>query len=156
MSAKSSVRRQAGFTLTELLAVVAVIAVLTSLAMPSFTNIISRNRAKGAATDLYVALTKARSEAVKRNANVTLSPNAGGWQAGWQTTDALNNVLDTHAAVNGVTIANGPANVVYQSSGRIQGAAAPSFLITGTGSYSVQRCVAISLSGRPNVKSSAC
>jgi type IV fimbrial biogenesis protein FimT len=152
MSAKSSVRRLAGFTLTELLAVVTVTAVLASLAMPSFTKIISSNRAKGAATDLYVALTKARSEALKRNANVTLSPNAGGWQAGWQITDAANNVLDTHSAVNGVTIANGPATVVYQSSGRIRGAAAPSFLIT---SPSAQRGVCTSLSGRPYVKTSS-
>jgi type IV fimbrial biogenesis protein FimT len=153
--AKDSMRsRLAGFTLIELLTVLMVIAVLATLALPGFTSLIATTRAKGAATDLYVALIKTRSEALRRNASVTLSPNAGGWQLGWQIADASNSVLDTHGTVNGVTIANGPANVVYQSSGRIQGSAAPAFLVTG--SSSVQRCVSATTSGRPYLKASTC
>jgi type IV fimbrial biogenesis protein FimT len=148
--------RVAGFSLIELVTVLAVAAVLVTLALPSFSNLISANRARGATTDLYVALTKTRSEALKRNANVTLSPNAAGWQAGWQILDANGNVLDTHAAVNGVTITNGPANVIYQSSGRVQGNTAQAFLITGSGSSPAQRCVSTAPNGRPYIKSSAC
>jgi type IV fimbrial biogenesis protein FimT len=143
--------RPAGFTLIELVTVLTVMGVLAGLAMPAFTSLIATTRAKGAATDLYVALIKTRSEALRRNANVTLSPNAGGWQSGWQIADATAVVLDTHGAVGGVTIANGPANVVYQSSGRIQGNAAPAFLVTAAGSSSIQRCVSASASGRPYV-----
>jgi type IV fimbrial biogenesis protein FimT len=146
----------AGFTLIELLIVVTVTALLLTLGVTSFNNLISANRAKAAATDLYVALTKTRSEALKRNANVTLSPNAGGWQSGWNVVDATALVLDTHGAVSGVTITNGPANVVYQSSGRIQGNTSPAFLVTGTGNAAAQRCVSIAPSGRPYTKASAC
>lgn len=149
-------RRVAGFTLIELLTVLTVTGVLLTLGITSYNNIISANRAKAAATDLYVALTKTRSEALKRNANVTLSPNAGGWQTGWNIVSATAVVLDTHGAVNGVTISSGPANVVYQSSGRIQGNASAAFLITSTGSASAQRCVSITPSGRPYSKASAC
>jgi type IV fimbrial biogenesis protein FimT len=150
--AKGSMRsRLAGFTLIELLTVLTVIAVLATLALPGFTSLIATTRVKGAATDLYVALIKTRSEALRRNASVTLSPNAGGWQSGWQIVDATAVVLDTHGAVGGVTIANGPANVVYQSSGRIQGNAAPAFLVTAAGSPSVQRCILAATSGRPYV-----
>jgi type IV fimbrial biogenesis protein FimT len=148
--------RSRGFTLIELITAVAILAVLLGLGLPSFTNIIANNRAKGAATDLYVALVNTRSEAVKRNANVTLSPNASGWQAGWQILDPANNVLETHAALGGITISGGPANVVYQSSGRPQGGASSSFLITSTANSSVQRCVLLSSSGRPYIQGSSC
>jgi type IV fimbrial biogenesis protein FimT len=149
-------RRLTGFTLTELLAVLGIMGVLAVLGAPSFTNLISSNRTKSAASDLQVALVKARSEAVKRNASVTLLPNAGGWQSGWQILDASNSVLETRSAVRGVTITGGPASVVFQSSGRIQGNAASSFLITSTGTSAAQRCVTAATSGRSYVKSSAC
>jgi prepilin-type N-terminal cleavage/methylation domain-containing protein len=44
----------------------------------------------------------------------------------------------------------------FQSSGRIQGNAASSFLITSTGTSAAQRCVTAATSGRSYVKSSAC
>jgi type IV fimbrial biogenesis protein FimT len=142
-------QRPAGFTLIEALVVVGVIGVLTVAVAPSFSELVANHRTKNAATDLYVALTKARSEAVKRNASVTVSPNAGGWQAGWQIVDAANVVLDARGAVTGASIAGGPASVIYLSSGRIQAGAGLVFTITGS---SQKRCVTASLSGRPYVK----
>ena len=153
---KAKRRAEAGFTLIELLTVVTITGVLLTLGVTSFNSIISSNRVKATATNLYVALTKTRSEALKRNANVTLSPSAGGWQSGWAIINASAVVLDTQGALNGVTISGGPANIIYQSSGRIQGSASPAFLITGTGSSSVQNCVSITPSGRPYTKASAC
>lgn len=149
--------KPAGFTLIEVLTVVVIAAVLASLALPSFTTLIAITRAKGAASDLYLTLMKARSEAVKRNANVTISPNAGGWVAGWQILDASANVLDTYPAVKGVTIVpGGPGSIVYQSSGRIQGATGLTFDIAGTGSAQALRCVSTAVSGRPYIKNSPC
>lgn len=141
----------------EVLIVVTIAGILAGLALPSFTSLIALNRAKAAASELYLTLMKARSEAVKRNANVTISPNAGGWVLGWSILDASANVLDDHPAVKGVTIAGAPAgSIVYQSSGRIQGATAPSFDISATGSPLALRCVSTALSGRPYIKMSSC
>ena len=67
--------------MTELMAVVAIIGILTALAAPSFSEMIKSQKIKSMATDLNASLALARSEAVKRNRNVTMSPTtAGSWQ----------------------------------------------------------------------------
>ena len=158
-SAVKMPRTMRGFTLIELIITVVIAGILASLAIPAFSELMAEQRAKAVATDLVIALTKARSEAVKRNANVTLAANAGGWQNGWQITDASSNILENHGAVP-TSIAISAAftgtgtGVIYQSSGRphptLTGAV--SFTITSTQSASGYRCVTTDLSGRPNTK----
>jgi len=143
-----------GFTMTELAITVAVAAVLTTIAVPSFNEVIAAKRAQMCASDLYVALAKTRSEALTLNNNATLQPNAGGWKAGWQILDVNNNVLDNHAAEAAVTIV-GPATVSYSASGRLAGAA-PVFVISTTSGPTVNfQCVSVNLGGRPYMKAAA-
>src|SRR6266567_7611663 len=156
-------RRQAsGFTVVEMLTAVAIFGILATVAVPSFSSLIASQRASAMATDIYVALVESRSEAVKRNVNVTLAQSSGGWHAGWmiQAPDPNNGsntlTLESHSVATGTGI-SGPDNVVYQSSGRVQGTSAPCFGITATqGSSSAQKWVTIDLSGRPLVKTSSC
>ena len=54
-----------------------------TLAAPSFIDFVRSNRLKSAAFDLAVSLNYARSEAIKRNTNATLTPAGGGWSGGW-------------------------------------------------------------------------
>jgi type IV fimbrial biogenesis protein FimT len=76
-----------GFTLIELMVVVAIVAILAAVAAPSFANLIRSNRLAGASSALQVSLNVARSEAVKRGADarVTVAANgtAGQWTNGW-------------------------------------------------------------------------
>lgn len=58
--------RTQGFTLTELLAVFAVLAIIAMLAAPSFTTFLAKKRVEGATTELVTDLLYARSEAVQR------------------------------------------------------------------------------------------
>lgn len=84
-------RRPLGFTLVELLVVVAVMAMLTALAMPSMARIIDSARLTAFSNDFLAAMYQARSEAIKRNGPVGLCKSAtgrgctvsGGWEQGW-------------------------------------------------------------------------
>lgn len=73
-----------GFTAIELLVVISIIAVLASLAGPSFSGLIERWRVRSAVEDLQSVLYYARAEAIKRGGNVTLEPASGGWTSGWE------------------------------------------------------------------------
>ena len=143
-----------GFNLIELVVTIAIISILATVAVPSFTGTITRMKAQGAASDLHMALIKTRSEAIKRNANVTLAIADGG--KGWSIypTAAEGNVLDSYTVSGNVSI-SGAGSVEYNSSGRIAGLV--SFGIKAVmGSESAERCVSTSLSGQPKVKKSAC
>ena len=150
LASRAAWRTYRGFNLVEMVVVIAIISILASVAVPSFTGMITKMKAQSAASDLHMALMKTRSEAVKRNTNATLAIAADG--SGWTIT-AGGNVLENYTVSGGVNI-SGDEPVVYNSSGR---AGVVSFGIKAVmGSESVERCVSTSLSGLPKVKKSAC
>jgi len=84
-------RRQSGFTLTELMITLAIMAILLALAIPSFESLIASSRISTTTNDFHAALSQARSEAIRRGQRVTVCisangvqcANAGGWEQGW-------------------------------------------------------------------------
>ena len=97
---------QKGVTLIELMIVIALLAILTTIAAPSYNNLIQRNSVDGG-VDLFVAqLRLARNEAVRRNNTVTLgkSDSSTNWVDGtrvYQDTarDGSVYVASTHALI---------------------------------------------------------
>lgn len=69
-------RAQAGFTLLELMVVVAIVGVLMAVAVPAMGNFIRNGRITAAANDVMAALHFTRSEAIKRRNPVTLCTSA--------------------------------------------------------------------------------
>ncbi len=67
-----------GITLVEALVVVAIGAILVSLAAPSFSDLIARKRLEGMAAELATDLQFARSEAVQRGQLVSVTSSAAG------------------------------------------------------------------------------
>jgi type IV fimbrial biogenesis protein FimT len=68
-----AIRRRAamcGFTLIELMVVVALVAILLAIAAPSFTSTLARKRLEGVANELATDIQYARSEAAQRNSAV--------------------------------------------------------------------------------------
>jgi type IV fimbrial biogenesis protein FimT len=148
-------RRHAGFTLAEIIIVVAVLAVLVSAGIPAFAEFVRNQRVKTASFDLFSTLVHARSEAITRNATVTVAPVSAAWTNGWTITDAGGAVIRTSGAVANMTI-TGPTSVVYRGSGRLNAASMPTFQLSTTGTTVTTRCITIDLSGRPSTKAAAC
>jgi prepilin-type N-terminal cleavage/methylation domain-containing protein len=143
----------AGFTLVEILAALSIAGILLTIATTSFTSVTATQRVKSAATDLYIALTKARNEALKLNSNVTLQTDSQ-WSNGWYIADpdpTITTKLLEHGALKGLSINGSGSNVTFRPSGRVSGSTAPTFTITASGSDS-QICVNVDLSGRPYQK----
>jgi len=65
--------KRSGFTLYELLAVIAIIAVLASIAVPSFIKWLPKYRLGGAARSLLSVLQYSRLMAVKKNVNILVT-----------------------------------------------------------------------------------
>lgn len=149
-------RPAAGFTLPELLIVMTILAIMVAAGLPSFGEFVRNQRLKTASFDLFSTLVVARSEAINRNASVTLAPVvAGNWGGGWTVTATGGTLIRSQEAIPDIAI-DGPASVVYTGSGRLSGGAAAQFALTAAGSNVVNRCISIDLSGRPVSKAAAC
>ena len=67
-----------GFTLLELMVTLAVAAILIAVGAPALTSTVRQNRAVSEANNLVSLLTLARSEAIKRNRQITMCKTADG------------------------------------------------------------------------------
>lgn len=142
-----------GFTLIELLVTLVVSAILLALALPSFREFVQLERGKTASYDLTSSLIFARSEAIKRNNDVTLTAGTNGWASGWTVTSTpANTTLSTQAAMDGIEITNAATSLVYTGSGRLRAGITP-FEVKGGART---RCVRLDLSGLPVVTKGAC
>ncbi|PKO60936.1 MAG: type IV fimbrial biogenesis protein FimT [Betaproteobacteria bacterium HGW-Betaproteobacteria-18] len=89
----------AGFTLIELMVVLAVAAILQTLAAPALSGMVNSMRLTAAVNSLFTSLLLARSEAIKRNARAVVCKSAsgdaciatGGWEQGWIVFHDANN-----------------------------------------------------------------
>lgn len=65
-------RTNSGFTLIEVMVVIAIIAVLAGVGIPAFSRWLPNYRLKSAATDIFSNMQLAKMEAIKTNNNVSI------------------------------------------------------------------------------------
>ncbi|EKD98878.1 MAG: Type IV pilus transmembrane protein FimT [uncultured bacterium] len=151
-------RNALGFTLIELMVTVAVLAVVVSLAAPSFRSILEAQRMRAAAFDLMGDLTLARSEALKRGqiaTPITLTPASGNWAAGWSVMAGTDVVSTRNPVGSGVTI-TGPTTVVFDRNGRVSSTTTVARFALADSSATRKRCISLDPSGRPKSSTTGC
>ena len=82
-------RASRGLTLLEVMITVAIIAILGSIALPSFSSALQSNRVATTSNEFMASVAFARSEAMRNNRGAVMCPSANGtscggdWQDGW-------------------------------------------------------------------------
>ena len=168
-----------GFTLIEVMVVVAIVAILVKLAAPSFKGIIQSNNMKGTVNSFISDMRLARSEAVRRGGSVVMcrssnpeaaTPSCGsgstvGWESGWIVFQDLNNdggydagepVLKVQGPITAVnTIAESGAATLFQftATGRLKANGLTSILFGSNPPFAndAQRTVCVNIGGRASI-----
>ena len=82
-------RKENGFTLVELMIGLAIAAIILTVGIPSFNDLVRKNQMTTQANELIGALNLARSEAIKRGSSVSITSTSGdsNWKDGWSVAD---------------------------------------------------------------------
>lgn len=75
-----------GFTLIELMVVLTIIAIMTTVALPPMVDFVAEQRVRTVASDLVSEIAFARAKAVESGRRVIMERlGASGWDLGWRT-----------------------------------------------------------------------
>ncbi len=157
-----------GFTLLELLVALAVAAIIATLGVPSFIDMIKNHRQSVRANGLLTAVYLARSEAVKRNRETRLCGSSDGsscdgkWSVGWIVyQDANGNakpdageVVRVFRAESGATITASTDPVIFRADGSVT--AASQFAVCDDRGTAHAKAVCIESAGSAHVDGKGC
>ena len=153
-------KTQRGFSLVELMAAIAVLGVLSAIAIPSFNEMIMTTKLRSYANNLVASAHLARSEAIKNNAVVRLCASnngtscTGNWQNGWIVIKADNTVIERQQATSDgylITEASGTNTLNFQSTGIGSTQAALTICRATPDAGDQERVVRISATGKPSI-----
>lgn len=100
----SRVSLSAGFTLVESMIVLAIVAILLGVGLPSFNESMRDKRLSSMTSEFISSVYIARNESLTRRKTVQLAPLVTGWQTGWivlEGTNVLHRYINPNAAPDG-------------------------------------------------------
>lgn len=165
---------EGGFTLVELMVTVAVLAILITLAVPSFRDLLSNSRSASLTNELLFSLKLARSESIKRGVRTALCPRKDGdapvcstsvddWTNGWVArvaegcVDDCEVLHDSRQGIPSHAVRYNQTQVSFDRSGRLLGSVGGTFTVCDAKVGSSGRQVVLSGTGRTRlVKLESC
>ena len=138
--------------MVELMAVMVVIGVLATFAVPGITGMVNNSRLSGQASELAATLQLARSEAVRRNVPVEVCVSSNGTSCGsgtsWAGWIVHGPELIRTDTVNGsVQVTSTVARLVFKPSGQIDAEQTLTVCIPTTQPNINQRVLTVMISG---------
>jgi len=152
---RASLNLSSGFTMVELLVVIGVISIFLAFVGPAMSGMVATQQVRAASYDLHATLNIARSEALTRNASVTVEAIEGDWARGWSVTEAAGSVLRRQSAYPRVSL-SGPARVIFSGDGRPDTSATPFAVTSADAAAGDYRCVRLRLNGRSAIDRGTC
>jgi type IV fimbrial biogenesis protein FimT len=152
-----NMRQQQGFTLTELLITLAIIGILSSVALPSFVEQLKYNRLVSNTNQLQSVFKFARSEAAKRDESVTLDKvridNEDEWHV--KIVGQIVPLKKFQSSHESISVSN-LKNVIIAPTGEVLGND-NNFLITDGDTSTIDFCLNVLTSGQVlRTKSNTC
>ncbi len=143
---------------------IAVLAILLAIAIPNFQAFIVNGRMTSTANEMMTTLGYARSEAVKRAANITVCASSSGtacsggtWESGWIVLDAGGTVIRAQEALGGAATLTGASTIIISANGRMTTPAVATTLTLNSGVTGIDgRQIQIDTSGRARVCKPSC
>lgn len=116
---KHSTTRQSGFTLVELVVMLAVLVVLVSYVVPSYQTMIANSAIRSTAVELVSVLGNARADSLSRRVCATVTLSSGGWSLIYPDTATAGCPASTMTAIksNGTPSGSAVAMQVVDSAG---------------------------------------
>lgn len=119
--------RPHGFTLAEILIVLAIAAILLGIGVSNFRPFIDQSRFTSAANDMVTAMNLARSEAVLRGRPVAVQQKGVAWTEGWtifldperdQLRGAQPILREGNGVGDGIEITAAATTIIFEANGR--------------------------------------
>ena len=143
-------RSSQGFTLVELMIVVALVAILAGLAVPSYRSFLINRQLSSASSDFLIAMLQARSEAIRLGKMVSVLPTDGeDWKSGWYLTEVNNTCAATGSSFAKSDALGSAISIKTANSTKSFVHANPSFTYSATG-FPVTACSSPYYSGSMN------
>lgn len=143
--------RNKGFTLVELMVTIAVAAIMLSVAIPSFDNMLKNNALSATTRDFIASVEMARMQAISTRQDVRVGPTGSDWKDGW-TVDMSAAAVEADTFLEpeqGVSIVRdkGAGDLIFMARGGLRGGAAQ-FTISHADSSITSRTICVSFLGK--------